>query len=269
MRGRSGTRAVELMKGGAQVLALLGDTAEATARWLRIVAVAPADRQAMLQARLALRGLCEAGKAPLAVRLCEVELHRLGPAAADNPGLRTLQAELLVLQGQKDDAIGQLEVVLLRFPMNGLVHALLGALLAQAEPPSERERGLPHLLTAAYAKDVEPLDAGECALLAAELLLEGMASDTDQGEGPVEGSSNDPQPLLARAADLLPEDPRPLEGLIRFALLQGGVPRALQAVDDQLRVARSRPVRTRLLEQRAALLRMAQEDGPELEPEEE
>lgn len=186
----------------AELCELLGDPMGAAGRWLRLCSLddegtllgadssaspvppvatippgdpPPPERTPLARARRLLRRLARDGHGTHALMLCEAELRRLGTRARRAAGLSLLRAELLAHLGRAGEALGQLELLLVRAEELGPLHALLGMLLCSSPSPAEAERALPHLLTAAYARDVEPAEAGECALLAASLLM--AASD--------------------------------------------------------------------------------------------
>ena len=291
-----------LLRQAAELHELLGDLREAARRWLALCAAAASppdesDRDALAHARRLLRALTRRGQAETALQLVEAEGKRPGGAA----GLRVAQAELLASSGRTDEALGLLELVLLRAPDFGPARAQLGLLLEHAVAPGEIARSLDHLLFAATATDVEPREAGECALVAAELLIahsELVPAPGRDGLGeraanrsPASGwiavpasrpktapasrpdalrasaAARDPAALLERAATLLPGDTRPLEGLL---LLHGarGQERAAIAVCDRLLAFPLEPaVRARILvEKGLALQRLAASVGETFEP---
>lgn len=170
-RERSGR--AQLLRQTAELAELLGDSVAAATRWLRLCATDPEDRDALARCRRLLRRLATAGEAPLALALCETELRR--DTARRARGLRVIQAELLVFLQRPAEALAQLELVLMRAETFGPAHAVLGLLLASSADPGDAERSLEHLLLAAYAPDVEPAEAGECALVAAALLTAAAA----------------------------------------------------------------------------------------------
>jgi len=193
--GRRSRRQALLLSRAAEMAELLGYFESAAQRYLQLCACVPADAEALGRLRRVLRGLAQAGRAEEALALVDSELRRLGPAAgrleprppADEhalppslgagAGLRIALAELLMFLGRTSEALGQLELVLLRAPHAGPAHALLGMLLGTSVAPDEVHRGLEHLLVAAYAPDVEPHEAGECALMAADMLASAGISE--------------------------------------------------------------------------------------------
>lgn len=198
-RERSGR--AQLLRQTAELAELLGDDAAAATRWLRLCVVDPEDGAALTRCRRLLRRQATAGQAALALTLCETELRRDSSRRAR--GLRVIQAELLVFLQRPSEALAQLELVLMRAENFGPAHAVLGMLLASSAHPGDAERGIEHLLTAAYAPDVEPHEAGECALVAAELLTADAAAPPGpppSGRALVEVNPDAPASYLGRAA---------------------------------------------------------------------
>lgn len=167
-RERSGR--IKLLRQTAELAELIGDGTAAATRWLRLCGTDPDDLDALARCRRLLRRQATAGQAAAALALCQAELRRSGETARRASGLRVVQAELLLFLQRADEALGQLELVLMRAEAFGPAHAVLGMLLASSPHAGDPERSIEHLLTAAYAPDLEPREAGECALVAAELL---------------------------------------------------------------------------------------------------
>lgn len=216
----------------AELCELLGDPLGAAGRWLRLCSlddggtslgadsstspvppvqmIAPGDalppeRTPLSRTRRLLRRLARDGHGAHALLLCEAELRRLGTRARRAAGLSLLRAELLAHLGRAGEALGQLELLLLRAEELGPLHALFGMLLCSSPNLTEAERALPHLLTAAYARDVEPTEAGECALLAASLLTAASDATSRPGVPAASPSSTPTLPqvgYLERAPDL-------------------------------------------------------------------
>lgn len=198
-RERSGR--AQLLRQTAELAELLGDDTAAATRWLRLCVADPEDGAALTRCRRLLRRQATAGQAALALTLCETELRRDSSRRAR--GLRVIQAELLVFLQRPSEALAQLELVLMRAENFGPAHAVLGMLLASSTHPGDGERSIEHLLTAAYAPDVEPHEAGECALVAAELLTAAAAAPPGppaSGRAPVEVNPDAPASYLGRAA---------------------------------------------------------------------
>lgn len=253
LRSRAPTLRMELLWHAAELTEALGDVEKAAARWVHISAARPTDPVARAHAQRLLRTLAAGERQGEALSLLETELRNLGPAGMHAHALRVLHAELLSRLGRTEDAIGQLDLVLMREPRFGPAHALLGILLLDAPQSADVARGLQHLITAAHAPDVEPTDRGECALLAGELLL---AVGAEEPGGTAEGAPGaDPQALLDRAAELLPRDRRPLEGLLRLALVRGQHARAVELLDQQLALVPDPQERARLFSEKARVLR--------------
>ncbi len=169
-RGRA-----QLLRQTAELAELLGDDTSAAMRWLRLCGADPEDFDSLARCRQLLRRQATAGRAAAALALCEAELRRAGDTVRRASGLRVIQAELLLFMQRGAEALGQLELVLMRAETFGPAHAVLGMLLASSPHPGDPERSIEHLLTAAYAPDVEPHEAGECALAAAGLLTAAAA----------------------------------------------------------------------------------------------
>lgn len=164
------SRLIPLLARAAQMAELLGDEEVAVQRYLQLCASSQKDRETLERLRRILRGFSQSGHAEKALTLVETELRRLGPAFAQTVGLRLVLAELLMFLGRGTEALNQLEMVLLRAADLGPAHAMLGMLLGTSAEPGEVSRGLEHLLIAAYAPDVAAHEAGECALMAADML---------------------------------------------------------------------------------------------------
>ena len=169
-RGRA-----QLLRQTAELAELLGDDTSAAMRWLRLCGTDPEDLDSLARCRQLLRQQATAGRGAAALALCEAELRRAGDTVRRSSGLRVIQAELLLFMQRGAEALGQLELVLMRAEAFGPAHAVLGMLLASSPHPGDPERSIEHLLTAAYAPDVEPHEAGECALAAAGLLTAAAA----------------------------------------------------------------------------------------------
>ncbi|MFO0574910.1 MAG: hypothetical protein U1A78_13045 [Polyangia bacterium] len=322
----------------AELCELVGDPLGAAGRWLRLCSlgaltgdgdtagrgpgggeVALSQRPLSRLRRLS-RRLAHDGHGQKVLELCESELRRLGTRARRAAGLHLVRAELLTHLGRSGEALGQLELLLLRSEELGPAHALLGMLLCSSPSPGDLERALPHLLTATYAPDVEPDEAGECALLLASLLTEAAggaprpsqasastpsplrppelgflerASDlgfiavptdflAEPGDGPLPKSQQSPVPgpplpadftaldeappaplplsmptpaeLLARAAALLGDDPRPIERQLALAFQRGDLYLALSCCDSLLTRLHAPRERARVLCDKAAVL---------------
>lgn len=199
----------DLLREAAELVESLGDHEDAAARWLHLAGRYPQEPTHLFRARHLLRLLADTHRTDVALEICEREMARLAGRGPVPSSLRVVHAEVLAHLQRTEESIGELELLLLRDPDQSLVHVLLGMLLGQSPSGADTERGLLHLLRASAAEDIEPQDAGECALLAAELLLGGVRPPAESGPSP------DAQALLLRAADLLAQDRRPLEILLR------------------------------------------------------
>jgi hypothetical protein len=168
-----------LLRRAAQFAELLGYEDAAAQRYLQACAKAPTDRELLEGLRRVLRGLSHAGRAEEALLWVESELRLLGPAISSTQtvALRTALGELFMFLARTSEALAQLELVLLRSPHFGPAHALLGMLLGTSREHTEVQRALEHLLLAAYAPDVEAHEAGECALLVADMLASAGISE--------------------------------------------------------------------------------------------
>ena len=159
-----------LLEKAAKIAEILGYYEKAAQRYLDLAALIEPDRETLERLRRVLRSLAQAGRAEEALALVYGALQKLGPAGARAIGLRIALAELLTFLGRNAEALGQIELTFLQTSDFGPAHALLGMLLGTSAEPGEAERGLLHLLRAAYAHDVEAHEAGECALMAADML---------------------------------------------------------------------------------------------------
>lgn len=246
-----------LVRRAAQIAELLGYQETAAQYYLQLCAAEPADREILSRVRRVLRGLAQVGRAELAAALVDGELRRLGAAAPQAIGLRVALAELLMFLQRMAEALAQLELVLLRTTDFGPSHALLGMLLGTSTMPEEVQRGLRHLLIAAYAADVEPHEAGECALMAADMLASAGISEPVELATLISAGPEDPgyaeravigtfvavptdflEPELDSASSLgsastpptLPPMLGPVELLLRAATLLPGDPRPLEGL---------------------------------------
>ncbi len=212
------------------------DQERAAARWVHDLALSSepsgtsgtSGTPGLLPARHGLRVLAESGRTEAALDIVNAELRRskgAGPGAAH---LRVLHAELLHRLGRADDAIGQLDLLLMRMPEFGPAHALLGRLLATSQQAAETERGQHHLWFAAFADDVEESEAAECALLAAQVRRASAKDETGSG-GPT--AEEDMGTLFARAAHLLPRDTRPVWALYNMKMDAGRLEEALPILE--------------------------------------
>lgn len=189
--------AVRALRWQAATLAeLVGEPLTAAHRYLQLCASSSPDRKALSGFRSLCRGLVNSGQASQLLGLIETELDRpnLSPAALSL--LRVAQAEVQLFLGRGADAEGLLASALQGLPTCGPAHAMLGMLLATESDSETSQRGLRHLLYAAYAPDVAAPEAGECALLAADLLAAAGITDAIdlsllQGEEFVEKSFSD------------------------------------------------------------------------------
>ena len=164
---------VRMLRQTVELTELLGDYVSAAERWLKLTALCPDDIESLTRCRAALRQLLRSGQATTALQLCELELRRQGPRGRQAYGLQVAQAEVLLSMQRTGEALGQLELLLMRAEACGPAHALLGVLLARSAQTADTERSIEHLLIAAYAPDVDAREAGECTLLAADLLASG------------------------------------------------------------------------------------------------
>ncbi|MCS6914326.1 MAG: tetratricopeptide repeat protein [Myxococcota bacterium] len=252
-RDHNPTHRAELLRMAAELCEALDDAAGAAGRWLRLCTAQGESGEALTRARHQLRRLCESERAEEALQLVEDELRRGGPGGA--VGLRVAQAEILAHLGRPEEAIGHLDLALVHEPDSGPAHALLGLLLAQSSQPLESARGLPHLLLAVGAPDVEPHEAGECALCAAEILMARVDHDPHLASQLTPGTERpDPRWLLERAAELLPGDRRPLDALLHLAVEQGQDDRAVLLLEQLLHLVHEDTERSRLLVEQAAIL---------------
>lgn len=250
----------------ATIAELCGDYQAAVRHQLRLCTVPGAQNDAMERLRSLVRSLAELSQLGQAMTWIEQLLVAQGGERGDGTGwaLRAVLAEAMLALGRSVDAQGQLSAVLLTRPSCGAAHAMLGMLLATSGDAETSQRGLQHLLQAAYLINTSPAEAGECALMAADLLAAGGFTEPVelsllfghelQGSGSATGYTErsntrsfvavpadfletsdevkderadqeplldgvvpsviGPADLLQHAAELLPLDPRPLEGLL-------------------------------------------------------
>lgn len=244
-----------LLRQSAVCLSLLDETAAAAARWLRAAALG--DRTALAETRRLLAVLLSDGQAEQARRLVEAELSRC--ASEHSAPLRVALGEVLLRTGRATEALGQLELALLRDDTLAATHALLGQVLYRQELPSERERALQHLLTASESVELVPSEVGECALLAARLLLSVDGKDASEvpllpSAPPAQDVARQVERLLLQASSLLERDPRPLRLLIRHVVGQQQLERALPFADQLFDVATSAEDRASALWQKSQLV---------------
>lgn len=244
-----------LLRQSAVCLSLLDETAAAAARWLRAAALG--DRNALRETRRQLAALLIDGQAEQARRLIEAELKRCAPE--HSAPLRVALGEVLLRSGLPMEALGQLELALLRDETIPALHSLLGQVLYQQELPSQRSRSLQHLLIASDSSELLPREAAECALLAARLLL--CVDGKDASEVPLVLSEPLPgeialqvEPLLLKAASLLERDPRPVRLLIRHYASQKQPDKALPFCDQLFDIATSAEERAAALWQKSQLV---------------
>lgn len=251
-------RMLPIVRRAAQIAELLGYQETAAQYYLQLCAGAPADRELLSRVRRVLRGLAQVGRAETAVALVDGELRRLGASAPQAIGLRVALAELLMFLERVPEALAQLELVLLRTAEFGPSHALLGMLLSTSTVPEEVQRGLRHLLIAAYAADVEPHEAGECALMAADMLASAGIAEPVELTTLIAAGNEDPgyaeravigtfvavptdflEPEMAAGSGslgsaatppTLPQMLGPVELLLRAATLLPGDPRPLEGL---------------------------------------
>lgn len=243
-----------LLRQTAVCLALLDEVAAAASRWLRVAALG--DGSVLAESRRLLGALVAGGQHEQARRLVEAELKRCPPEHA--APLRVALGEVLLRSGRPSEALGQLELALLRDDELPAAHALLGQILFGQGQPAERSRALAHLLAAGESPDLSPKEAGECALLAARLLLcddAGELSELPLATGlPQSGEiARQAERLLLRAIELLDRDPRPLRLLIRHHRAQQQSQRALPLCDALLDVASTAEDRAAALFQKSQL----------------
>lgn len=244
-----------LLRQSAVCLSLLDETAASAARWLR--AAAAGDRTALGETRRQLALLLRDGQAEQARRLVEAELKRC--ALEHSAPLRVALGEVLLRAGQKVEALGQLELALLRDDTIPAVHSLLGQVLYQQSLPSQRSRSLQHLLTASESSELAPTEVAECALLAARLLL--CLDGKDAIEVPLMPSeplaldvAHQVERLLLKASSLLERDPRPLRLLIRHFASQKQSDKALPFCELLFDVATNAEERAAALWQKSQLV---------------
>ncbi len=180
----------------ATLAELVGEPLVAAHRYLQLCSGPTPDRKALTAFRTLSRGLVKSGQASTLVALIEREQHQPALSPAGQALLRVAQAEVQLFLGRAADAEGLLASALQSLPTCGPAHAMLGMLLATATEVEISQRGLQHLLYAAYAPDVAAPEAGECALLAADLLAaagitEAIELSLLQGEEFVEKSFSD------------------------------------------------------------------------------
>lgn len=243
-----------LLRQTAVCLALLDESAAAASRWLRVAALG--DRSALAETRRLLGGLLSGGQHEQARRLVEAELKRCPPE--HSAPLRVALGEVLLRSGRPSEALGQLELALLKDDELPAAHALLGQILGAQGRSADRSRALAHLLAAGESPELSPKEAGECALLAARLLLcddAGELSELPLATGlPRSGEiARQAERLLLRAIELLDRDPRPLRLLIRHHTAQQQPERALSLCDALLDVASTAEDRAAALFQKSQL----------------
>lgn len=180
----------------ATLAELVGESLIAARRYLQLCGGPTPDRKALTAFRTLSRALVKAGQASTLFALIDTEQHQTGVSPAGHALLRVAQAEVQLFLGRAADAEGLLAGALQALPTCGPAHAMLGMLLATATEIEISQRGLQHLLYAAYAPDVAAPEAGECALLAADLLAaagitEPIELSLLQGEEFVEKSFSD------------------------------------------------------------------------------
>lgn len=180
----------------ATLAELVGEPLTAAHRYLQLCAGPSPDRKALSAFRALCRGLVSGGHAAQLLGLIETEQDRPQLLPGAQSLLRVAQAEVQLFLGRSADAEGLLASALQGLPTCGPAHAMLGMLLATATESETSQRGLRHLLYAAYAPDVAAPEAGECALLCADLLAAAGITDPIelsllQGEEFVEKSFSD------------------------------------------------------------------------------
>ena len=312
----------------ATLAELVGEPLTAAHRYLQLCAGPSPDRKALAGFRALCRGLVNGGHASHVLALIEAEQDRPGLPPAALSLLRVAQAEVQLFLGRSADAEGLLASALQGLPTCGPAHAMLGMLLATASEAETSQRGLRHLLYAAYAPDVAATEAGECSLLAADLLaaagitdpidlsllqgeefveksfsdrasagtfvaipadflttpsmdeavpvpiidpvsdpLSARATSVPEGQGAVLPALVGPEELLLHAASLLPNDPRPIEGLLGLSWTRGQDSLALECCERLLAlpvIANDAAERARLrLEQSHVYLRLGQPQAAE------
>ncbi|HNN91147.1 MAG TPA: hypothetical protein PKI03_02715 [Pseudomonadota bacterium] len=193
----SGEAQVRALRWQVATLAeLVGEPLLAAQRYLQLCSGPTSDRKALTAFRTLCRALVKSGQASTLLALIEGEGHKPGIAPAGQALLRVAQAEVQLFLGRAAEAEGLLASALQALPTCGPAHAMLGMLLSTASEVEISQRGLQHLLYAAYAPDVAAPEAGECALLAADLLAaagitEPIELSLLQGEEFVEKSFSD------------------------------------------------------------------------------
>lgn len=161
----------------ATLAELVSEPLTAAQHYLALCATQNPDRKALAAFRSLCRGLVTGGSAQPLLSLIATELHRPNRSAPAQALLRVAMAEVELFLGHGADAEGLLAAALQGLPTCGPAHAMLGMLLATASEAETSQRGLHHLLYAAYAPDVAAPEAGECALLAADLLAAAGITD--------------------------------------------------------------------------------------------
>ncbi len=193
----SGEAQVRALRWQVATLAeLVGEPLLAAQRYLQLCSGPTSDRKALTAFRTLCRALVKSGQASTLLALIEGEGHKPGISPAGQALLRVAQAEVQLFLGRAAEAEGLLASALQALPTCGPAHAMLGMLLSTASEVEISQRGLQHLLYAAYAPDVAAPEAGECALLAADLLAaagitEAIELSLLQGEEFVEKSFSD------------------------------------------------------------------------------
>lgn len=246
-----------LHRQAALCLSLLDEWAAAVVRYLRAAALG--DRTVLPEVRKLLARLLADGQHEQARRLIEGELRRC-PAEQAAP-LRVALGEVLLRSGRPREALGQLELALLRDEELPLAHALLGQILHGLGQAEERPRALSHLLAASQSSQLSHEEAGECALLAAQMLLASEATVRLDADGPLVNAPSLPKEvqkraerLLLRAIEYLPKDPRARRLLIRHYVAQQQPERALHLCDELLELSQRADERAEVLWQKSQLV---------------
>ena len=249
---------VDLYRQSALCMSLLDEWAAAVVRYLRAAALG--DRTVLPEVRKLLALLLADGQHQQARRLIEAELRRC-PTEQAAP-LRVALGEVLLRSGRPREALGQLELSLLRDEELPVAHALLGQILHGLGQPEDRPRALSHLLAASQSSSLSPVETGECALLAAQMLLASEATvrlDADLAVANVPTLPKEVQKqaerMLQRAIEFLPKDPRPRRLLISHHVAKQQPERALSLCDELLELAQTDAERADVLWQKSQLVR--------------